>query len=440
MLDVNQLTQNLEQFRTRLETRNPGELPLDEVHALNDQRKSLQKEYDDLVHAQRELGPKIGAAKKAKEDASALMAESTALKAKIKDAEASKKEVDAQVRELMLKIPNLPHPETPVGGEADGVVRETVGQPVTFDFEPKDHVAICDATGLVEFGDKAVRLAGSSFVLYRGQGARLARALINFFLDLHTTEHGYTEVSPPFVANRTTLTGTGQLPKFEDDQYLIPGENREQDLFLIPTAEVPLTNIHQNEILPEGRLPFGYCAYTPCFRREAGSAGKMTRGLKRLHQFDKVELVRFCKPEESDEQHQLLLKHAREPLERLGLHYRVLELASGDIGYSAARCYDLEAHSPGTGEWLEVSSCSTFTDYQARRARIRCKGKKGADGKKPKTREVHTLNASGLALPRVIIAILETYQQQDGTVRVPEVLVPYMGGRELLDQKAGDLL
>ena len=324
-------------------------------------------------------------------------------------------------------IPNLPHPEAPLGGEADGVIRRTEGQPPSFDFEPKDHVALCDATGLVEFGPPATRLAKSSFVLFMGQGARLVRGLINFFLDLHTTEHGYTEVAPPFLVNQTTLTGTGQLPKFEEDMFTVC-----DGLYLIPTAEVPLTNIHQGEILAGKDLPIRYCAYSPCFRREAGSAGKMTRGLKRLHQFDKVELVRFVHPDRSDAEHQLLLGHCEEPLKRLGLHYRIKELASGDLGFSAARCYDIETWAPGSKEWLEVSSVSVFTDYQARRAGIRFKDAPEPGQKKGKTRFVHTLNGSGLALPRVIVTLLETYQRPDGTIRVPDALRPYMGGLEVL--------
>ena len=428
MLDANHLTENLEDYRAALARRGATGLDLEGVAERNTRRKLLQKEYDDLVHEQRELGPQIAKKKKAGEDAADLMARSTAIKEQIKEAERGLKEAEEDVRQAVLVLPNVPHPAALEGGEDDGVIRDVWGQPKEFPFKAKDHVALCDATGLVELGERATRLAGSSFVVYMGQGARLARALINFFLDLHTTEHGYTEVAPPLLVNQTTMTGTGQLPKFREELYHVGSD----DLFLIPTAEVPVTNLHQDEILEGERLPFGYCAYTPCFRREAGASGKLTRGLKRLHQFDKVELVRFCRPEESDAQHQLLLGHAQEPLRRLGLHYRVKELAAGDMGPAAARCYDLEAHSPATGEWLEVSSCSVFTDYQARRAGIRFKDRKAADGKKPKAQLVHTLNASGLALPRVIIAILETYQQEDGTIRVPNALAPYMGGLEVL--------
>jgi len=431
MLDIKQLTEDLEGQAARLAKRQAGDLGLDRIQAANARRKRLQKEHDDLVHEQRELGPKIGAAKKSgQEPDPALLERSAAIKARIKEIKGEGGELQQAEREievLLLYVPNLPHPEAPEGGEDDGVVRRTEGEPPTFAGEPEDHVAICDRTGLVELGERATRLAGSSFVVFRGQGARLERGLINFFLDLHTTEHGYTEVSTPFVVNEATITGTGQLPKFREDMYAVS-----DGLFLIPTAEVPVTNLHQGEILKEDDLPFGYCAYSPCFRREAGSAGKLTRGLKRLHQFDKVELVRFCRPEESDAQHQLLLGHCEEPLKRLGLHYRVKELATGDIGFSAARCYDVEAWAPATKEWLEVSSVSTFTDFQARRAQIRYKGKPPAGQKKAKAAYVHTLNGSGLALPRIFVCLLETYQQPDGTIAVPEALRPYLGGLETL--------
>ena len=428
MLDMNELTQDLDRFAAQLARRRMGNLDLQGVREVNERRKRLQKEYDDLKHEQGTLGPQIAQKKKAGEDATELTARSTALKEKMKAADDGLKAAEEELRQRLLQIPNLPHPDAPDGGEADGVVRRTWGQAPSFAFPPKDHVALVEALRIVEVGERATRLSGASFIVLRGQGARLQRALIDFFLDLHARQHGYTEISPPFVVNERTLTGTGQLPKFREELYAIGQDG----LFLIPTAEVPVTNLHQDEVLEGEELPFGYCAYSPCFRREAGAAGKMTRGMKRLHQFDKVELVRFCRPEESDAQHQLLLGHCEEPLRRLGLHYRVKELAAGDTGFSAARCYDLEAWSPGGKEWLEVSSVSTFTDYQARRANIRFKDNPGAEQKKPKTRFVHTLNGSGLALPRVMICLLETYQQADGTVKLPEVLHPYMGGVEVL--------
>jgi seryl-tRNA synthetase len=428
MLDVNLVTDDLEGVAKRLALRRQGDLGLEAIRDLNLKRKKLQKERDDLVHEARELGPSIAQKKKAGEDASALLGRSTAIKERQKELEGELRQVEAELEQRLLLLPNLPHPDAPVGGEDDfRIVREWGAEP-TFTFAPKDHIALCEATGIVELGERAVKLARSSFVVWMGQGARLTRGLINFFLDLHTTEHGYTEVSPPFLVNARTATGTGQLPKFKDELFTVTAD----DLYLVPTAEVPVTNLHQEEIIPGERLPVAYCAYTPCFRREAGAAGKLTKGLKRLHQFDKVELVRFCRPEESDQEHQRLLAHAEEPLKRLGLRYRVKELATGDTGNGAARCYDLEAWAPGSKEWLEVSSVSTFTDYQARRANIRYKDKPSAEHPKPKTTLVHTLNGSGLALPRVVIAILETYQRADGKITVPPALRGHLGGLEVL--------
>lgn len=428
MLDVNLLTEDLEGVAARLATRTKADLGLEAIRDLNTRRKRLQKERDDLVHEARELGPQVAQKKKAGEDASALLARTQAIKERQKELEAEARQVEADLEARLLLLPNLPHPDAPVGGEDDfRIVREWGAAP-TFDFTPKDHVALVEALKLAELGERATRLARSSFVVWTGAGARLTRGLINFFLDLHTTEHGYVEVSPPFLVNARTATGTGQLPKFKDELFTVTAD----DLYLVPTAEVPVTNLHQEEIIPGEQLPLAYCAYTPCFRREAGAAGKMTKGLKRLHQFDKVELVRFCRPEASDQEHQTLLGHAEACLQRLGLRYRVKELATGDTGNGAARCYDLEAWAPGSREWLEVSSVSTFTDYQARRANIRFKDKPSAEHPKPKTAFVHTLNGSGLALPRVVVALLETYQRADGKVTVPEALRGHLGGLEAL--------
>jgi seryl-tRNA synthetase len=428
MLDVNLVTEDLDGVARRLALRTKADLGLDAIRDLNTRRKKLQKERDDLVHRARELGPTIAQKKKAGEDASALLQESAQLKERQKELENEARTVEEQLEQRMLLLPNLPHPDAPVGGEDDFRITREWGAEPKFDFAPKDHVAIVEATKLAELGERATKLARSSFVVWTNQGARLTRALINFFLDLHTTEHGYVEVSPPFMVNEKTATGTGQLPKFREELFTVTADN----LYLVPTAEVPVTNLHQDEIIPGEQLPVAYCAYTPCFRREAGAAGKMTKGLKRLHQFDKVELVRFCRPHESDAEHQKLLGHAEECLKRLGLRYRVKELATGDTGNGAARCYDLEAWAAGSKEWLEVSSVSTFTDYQARRANIRYKDKPTSDNPKPKTTFVHTLNGSGLALPRVVIAILETYQRKDGKVTIPEPLRRYMGGLEVL--------
>lgn len=428
MLDVNLVTDDLDGVAKRLALRTKNDLGLEAIRELNTTRKRLQKERDDLVHESRELGPQVAAKKKAGEDASELLARTQAIKERQKELEAEARRVEQELHERLLLLPNLPHPDAPVGGEDDYRIVREWGEERAFDFEPKDHVALCEITKVAELGERATKLARSSFVVWTGQGARLCRALINFFLDLHTAEHGYTEVSPPFLVNEKTATGTGQLPKFKDELFTVTADN----LYLVPTAEVPVTNLHQDEIIPGEQLPLAYCAYTPCFRREAGAAGKMTKGLKRLHQFDKVELVRFCRPEESDREHQVLLGHAAACLERLGLRYRVKELATGDTGNAAARCYDLEAWAPGGKEWLEVSSVSTFTDYQARRANIRFKDKPTPEVPKPRPQFVHTLNGSGLALPRVVIAILESYQRSDGKVTVPEVLRPYMGGLEVI--------
>lgn len=428
MLDVNLVTDDLDGVAKRLALRTKGDLGLDAIRALNTTRKRLQKERDDLVHESRELGPQVAAKKKAGEDATELLARTQAIKERQKELEAEQRKVEEALRDRLLLLPNLPHPDAPVGGEDDYALTREWGAEPAFDFAPRDHVAICELTKVAELGERATKLARSSFVVWTGQGARLCRALINFFLDLHTTAHGYTEVSPPFLVNEKTATGTGQLPKFKDELFTITADN----LYLVPTAEVPLTNLHQEEIIPGEELPVAYCAYTPCFRREAGAAGKMTKGLKRLHQFDKVELVRFCRPEDSDREHQVLLGHAEACLRRLGLRYRIKDLATGDMGNGAARCFDLEAWAPGAKEWLEVSSVSTFTDYQARRANIRYKDKASAEHPRPKTSFVHTLNGSGLALPRVVVAILETYQRPDGKVTVPDALRPYMGGLEVI--------
>ena len=315
------------------------------------------------------------------------------------------------------RVPNFPAAETPDGDAAANRVVRTWGEPPRFDFTPRPHWELGAALGILDLPAGA-KLAGSGFPLLRGAGARLSRALASFMLDLHTREHGYEEVAPPYLVNRATLTGTGQLPKFEEDLYGIPSD----DLFLIPTAEVPVTNIHRDEILEAGNLPLGYCAWTPCFRREAGAHGKDTRGLIRVHQFDKVELVRFTRPDESAAEHERLTGHAEAVLQRLGLPYRVLELAAGDTGFGSARTFDLEVWAAGVGTWLEASSSSTFTDFQARRANIRFRPEP-----KAKPEFVHTLNASGVAFPRTIIALLENNQAADGSVRVPEALVPYLG-------------
>ncbi len=372
-----------------------------------------------LRNAQNE---EVAKRKRAKQPADELL---TALKAsseRVKLLDAETRALEEQLQSALLGLPNLPHPKAPTGGpEANRIVRSW-GTPREFAFTPKPHWEIAEALGILDLA-RGSKLTGSGFPVFLGQGARLVRGLQNFMLDLHTREHGYREVAPPYLVNRATLTGTGQLPKFEEDLYASPKD----DLFLIPTAEVPLTNLHRDEILDAGALPAAFVAFTPCFRREAGAAGKDTRGLLRVHQFDKVELVRLCRPDAGDAEHELLTGHAEAVLQRLELPYRVAELATGDTGFSAARTYDLEVWAAGVGAWLECSSSSTFTDFQARRANIRFRP---APGAKPEL--VHTLNASGVAFARTIAALLENGQEADGTVRLPQALIPYLGADRLL--------
>ena len=341
----------------------------------------------------------------------------------IREREQKLKEVEAEIYEQWAYLPNIPHSSVPVGDSTANQVIRTVGAKPQLAFKPKTHLELAERLGLIDFA-RAAKVTGSHFPLYTGLGARLERALINWMLDVQTKEHGYTEVFPPFVVNRESMFGTGQLPKFEADMYRL----KDDDLFLVPTAEVPVTNLHRDEILHDDQLPLRYTAYTACFRREAGSYGKETRGLIRVHQFDKVELVMFTTPQTSYEEHERLVRHAEVILQRLGLHYRVVCLATGDLGFAAAKCYDLEAWAPGLGQYLEVSSCSNFEDFQARRANIRYRA---SDSKK--VAYVHTLNGSGVALARTLVCLLETHQQPDGRVLIPEVLRPYLDERTHLD-------
>jgi seryl-tRNA synthetase len=345
------------------------------------------------------------------------MAQLKASGEEVKALDARLRELDAALEGQAMVLPNFPADGTPDGDAAANRVVRTWGEPPAFDFQPRPHWELAAGLGMLDLPAGA-KLTGSGFPVFRGYGARLGRALAAFMLDLHTREHGYVEVAVPYLVNRATLTGTGQLPKFEDDLYGIPAD----DLFLIPTAEVPVTNLHRDEILESSQLPLGYVACTPCFRREAGAHGKDTRGLIRVHQFDKVELVRFTRPEESGAEHERLTGHAETVLQRLEIPYRVVELAEGDTGFASARTFDLEVWAAGVGAWLEASSSSTFTDFQARRANIRFRREPRA-----KPEFVHTLNASGVAFPRTIIAVLENNQSADGSVRVPEALVPYLG-------------
>jgi len=406
--------------RERLARRGWG-APLDtlltELRDLAERRRRSIAEADTLKAELNARSREVGERKKRGEDAATLLADLGGLKARSGAAAAAAKAADEAFAARLLEVPNLPADDVTPGDAAANEVVRRWGEPVAQEAWRKPHWDVAKALGLLDF-ERSVKLTGSGFPLYTGMGARLERALVTYLLDLQAREHGYTEVSPPFVVNRATMTGTGQLPKFEDDLYRVDSD----DLFLIPTAEVPVTNLHRDEILPAAELPKRYVAYTPCWRREAGAHGADTRGILRVHQFDKVEIVWFTTPESSDEAHRTLTHHAETALQRLGLAYRVLRLAAGDMGFANHRTYDLEAWAPGVGKWLEVSSCSTYGDFQARRMDIRFRREKGA-----KPEFVHTLNGSALGLARVLIAIIETYQQPDGSVRVPDVLVPLMG-------------
>jgi seryl-tRNA synthetase len=391
-------------------------LLIDRGESLDRERRTLIQAVEERKAARNANSQEVARRKKAKEPADDLIARGRELGDEIARLEVELDAAEGRLRTILLELPNVTLPEVPAGGEeCNRIVREW-GTPRDA-AGVKPHWEIGAALGIIDL-ERATKISGSGFVAYRSLGARLVRALINFFIDLHAREHGYEEVWPPVLVNRATMTGTGQLPKFEEDAYAVKGD----DLFLIPTAEVPVTNLYRDEILDAEMLPRGFVAYTPCFRREAGSAGKDTRGILRTHEFDKVELVRYVTPETSAEQLELLTRHAETMLERLGIAYRRKLLAAGDTGFSSAMTYDLEAWAPGVGAWLEVSSCSNFTDFQARRANIRFRQAKGE-----KPRFVHTLNGSGLALPRTIACILEQHQRPDGSVAVPEVLAPYMG-------------
>jgi len=420
MLDLKFVRSHLDQVKDMLKARD-YELDMSHFEEVDAKRRTLITRLEDLRHRRNTVSQEIAKLKKEGKDASDLILEMKEVSAQIKTLEKEADQYDEELNQLLMVIPNIPDASVPVGkDETDNTVVRMWGEKKQMDFEPLPHWEIGENLGILDFAC-AAKLAGARFALYRGLGAKLERALINFMLDIHTKEHGYLEILPPFMVNRACMTGTGQLPKFEEDLFKIEG----WDYFLIPTAEVPVTNIHREEILDEERLPISYVSYTPCFRSEAGSYGKDTRGLIRQHQFNKVELVKFSKPNESWEQLEILTRNAEEILRRLELHYRVVCLCTGDLGFSAAKTYDLEVWLPGQGLYREISSCSNFTDFQARRAGIRFK-KKGTKG----TELVHTLNGSGLAVGRTVVAILENYQQADGSVVVPEALRQYMGGVE----------
>jgi len=419
MLDVKFMRDNLEAVELRLKTRG-GAVSLARFRDVETRRRELLQQSENLKALRNKASEEISQIKD-KSQAQGRITEMRQVSQQIKGLDDELAKVEQELQGIMLTVPNLPHPSTPVGAsEADNQEIRKWRDPARFDFTPKPHWEIGEALGILDF-ERGAKITGARFTLYRGSGARLERALINFMLDLHTDRHKYVEMLPPFVVNRESMTGTGQLPKFEDDLFRLEG----LDYFLIPTAEVPVTNIHRGEILKGADLPLYYTAYTPCFRKEAGSYGKDTRGLVRQHQFNKVELVKFVRPADSYRELDLLLANAEEVLRLLGLPYRVMELCSADLGFSAAKTYDIEVWLPGQTAYREISSCSNFEDFQARRASIRFR-----EDDQAKPEFVHTLNGSGLAVGRTVVAILENYQQADGSVIIPEPLRAYMGGLE----------
>jgi len=424
MLDLKFIRENQDIVKEALKNRGI-KLDIDECLKLDEERRKLLVEVEQLKYERNKANDEIASLMKEKKNPKEIIGKMKVVSQKIADFDKKVEEIDQKIAKFTYIIPNIPDKSTPIGGPGSNKIVRSWGKTPTFDFNPRSHIELAELLGIISFGI-ASKITGSNFVLYMGMGARLERALINFMLDMHTKKHGYTEVFPPFLVNRKSMTGTGQLPKLEEDMYKL----KDDDLFLIPTAEVPVTNIHANDVLDEARLPICYTAYTACFRREAGSYGKDTKGLIRVHQFDKVEMVKFVKPETSFDELEKLLNDAEEVLQALNLPYRVILLATGDISFSAAKCYDIELYAPGTDAYLEVSSCSNFTDFQARRANIKFK-RTTKDGRR--TPEfVHTLNGSGVALARLVVAILENYQNKDGSVNIPKALVPYMDGMEVI--------
>jgi len=420
MLEAKYIREHLDEVRERLALRGQA-INLDGFVLIDGERRKTIQEWERLRSLQKKVSDEVSRKKKEGQDASELIEEMKKVSQELKGLDSIIEEKEKTLQDFLLVVPNLPHASVPVGKDSsDNAEVRRWGEIPKFDFEPKPHWDIGEELKILDFKSGA-KITGARFTLYLDLGAKLERALINFMLDLHTREHGYREVLPPFMVNRTTMTGTGQLPKFEEELFKVEGT----DYFLIPTAEVPVTNIHQDDVLEEKVLPLYYTAYTPCFRKEAGSYGKDTRGLIRQHQFNKVELVKFTKPETSYDELERLLSDAEEVLKRLKLPYRVVNLCSGDLGFSASKTYDIEVWLPGQNTFKEISSCSNFEDFQARRAKIRYR-----IAGKNKTEFVHTLNGSGLAVGRTLVAILENYQQADGSVIIPEILRPYMNGVE----------
>jgi seryl-tRNA synthetase len=422
MLDIRRIRMNPEEVIKALEKRK-GKFPIDKVLELDEKRRGVLTEVEEMKARQNTASKEVPKLKKEGKDASHIFTEMKTLSDKIKELDFEVKGIDEELKTTLLQIPNTPNDSVVEGhSDEDNVELRKNGEPKKFEFEPKAHWDIGTDLKVLDF-EAATKITGTRFTLFRGLGSRLERALINFMVDLHTEEHGYTEMATPFMVNRDSMIGTGQLPKFEHDMFHLPSK----DYFLVPTAEVPLTNLHRDDILNEGDLPIKYTAYTPCFRQEAGSAGRDTRGLIRNHQFDKVELVKFTRPEDSYAELEKLTNNAEEVLKQLGLPYRVVMLSTGDLGFSSAKTYDIEVWMPSYDRYVEISSCSNFEDFQARRANIRYR-----NGETGKAEFLHTLNGSGLAVGRTMAAILENYQQEDGSVVIPEVLVPYMRGIKVI--------
>ena len=427
MIDIRLVREHTEKAKAALEKRGEGTDILDSILKIENERRDLLRIVEEMRQRRNQISQEIGRLKKDGGDTAGIMSEAKEISDQITDKQDSLRELEDRSMQELLLIPNIPDESVPIGkDETENQEKKVWGDKPEFSFEPKNHWDIGEDLDILDF-ERAGKIAGARFVINKGAGAKLERALMNFMLNLHTKEHGYTEILPPVLVNKDSMTGTGQLPKFEEDLF----KETSKGYYLIPTAEVPVTNIHREEILNEDQLPVYYTAYTPCFRREAGSHGKDTRGLIRLHQFNKVELVKFVSPENSYDELESLTLNAEEVLKRLGLHYRVIALCTGDIGFSAAKTYDLEVWFPAQGRFREISSCSNFTDFQARRAGIRFKrtGKKG-------TEFVHTLNGSGLAIGRTLAAILENYQQEDGSVVIPEALQHFMGTDRIIQRRS----
>ncbi|MGI6149627.1 MAG: serine--tRNA ligase [Firmicutes bacterium] len=425
MLDLRMIRQDPERIRQALQNRGE-EAPLDELLAMDERRRSILVEVEQLKAKRNSVSEEIARLKREKQDAQSLVEEMRLVSQQIKEMDAEVRDVEAALEDLLLRIPNIPHESVHVGtSEADNKEIRRWGEPRAFDFEPQPHWDLGVNLDILDF-ERAAKITGSRFYFLKGLGARLERALINFMLDLHVQEHGYTEVLPPYIVNKDSATGTGQLPKFGEDMFKLEG----LDYYLIPTAEVPVTNLYRDEILDIEQLPIYHVAYSACFRSEAGSAGRDTRGLIRVHQFDKVELVKFVLPETSYDELEKLTNNAEAVLQRLGLPYRVTQMCTADLGFTAAKKYDPEVWMPSYGRYVEISSCSNFEDFQARRANIRFRRARGA-----KPEFVHTLNGSGIAVGRCLAAIMENYQQEDGSIVIPEALRPYMGGLERIEPR-----